>query len=199
MNRCDLVGIRYTRDAENDNIEDAQLHVIKGTPTDGVPSWPTYPQTSIQYGSAEVFAPLYTVILNGINVMEPQLAAKRTLHVGMASDHVIAEGTSGFWKWRKWASGIGECWGYKVEETWPQTEFGGAYYDAVQKGGHSYPFPFVEYPMFQISLTEKSGALFPLIAANDTLTALPTFYAASFKQYTELDMYEYFYVKGRYN
>lgn len=199
MNRCDLVGIKYTRDAENDNIEDAKLHVLKGTPTEGVPSWPTFPTTSIQFGSAEVFNPLYEVVLNGINVMEPRLVGKRTVPVGMMSDFVIDEGKSGIWSYRKWYSGKAECWCYKSEEMWPQTAWGSCYYDSVKKGGHAYPFKFAEYPTFTITLTESNGNVFPLVLSDDTLESLPHFYGASFAQYTELTVYEYIHVMGRWN
>ena len=30
----------------------------------------------------------------------------------MAVDHVVDQGTDGIWTYRKWASGIAECWGY---------------------------------------------------------------------------------------
>lgn len=30
----------------------------------------------------------------------------------MTADHVVEQGTSGIWTYRKWASGIAECWGY---------------------------------------------------------------------------------------
>lgn len=29
----------------------------------------------------------------------------------MAADHVVDQGTDGIWSYRRWASGISECWG----------------------------------------------------------------------------------------
>lgn len=33
------------------------------------------------------------------------------LNEGNVSDYVVANGSSGIWKWRKWNSGLAECWG----------------------------------------------------------------------------------------
>lgn len=39
------------------------------------------------------------------------------------ADYVIEEGTSGVWRYRKWASGIGECWAYISRNSSGITEF----------------------------------------------------------------------------
>lgn len=33
---------------------------------------------------------------------------------GVIADYVVGQGTDGGWRWRKWASGIAECWGTQV-------------------------------------------------------------------------------------
>lgn len=32
--------------------------------------------------------------------------------LGLIADYVVEQGTSGIWTYRKWNSGIAECWGY---------------------------------------------------------------------------------------
>lgn len=37
----------------------------------------------------------------------------------LKADYIVEEGTSGIWTYRKWNSGIAECWGYKLTSgTW---------------------------------------------------------------------------------
>lgn len=44
-------------------------------------------------------------------------------------DYVIDEGISGNWTYRKWNSGVAECWaGYSVGSFAPTSSFGGVYY-----------------------------------------------------------------------
>lgn len=48
-----------------------------------------------------------------IDPADPDLAASKTYYLltsKIAPDYVIAQGTSGSWRWRKWKSGLAECW-----------------------------------------------------------------------------------------
>lgn len=51
-------------------------------------------------------------------------------------DYVVEEGTSGIWTYRKWNSGIAECWGYKNIST-TFASWGSWYYISVT--GDNYP------------------------------------------------------------
>lgn len=51
-------------------------------------------------------------------------------------DFVVEEGTSGIWTYRKWNSGIAECWGTKTENK-ALTAWGSWYY--VRIDGYAYP------------------------------------------------------------
>lgn len=46
---------------------------------------------------------------------------------GAFADKVIEQGTSGIWTYRKWASGIAECWGITDEATLSYASWGGVY------------------------------------------------------------------------
>lgn len=63
------------------------------------------------------------------------------------TDFVIAEGVSGVWHYRKWDSGLAECWG-KVEKTVDiSNELGSVYSNgAATDTTIMYPFKFVEIP-----------------------------------------------------
>ena len=74
----------------------------------------------------------------------------------MGVDFIVEEGTSGIWTYRKWNSGIAECWG-----NWEGriTE-----YAQPMSGLHAYstsvyfPFTFTEKPM--VSYTAGAGDAF---------------------------------------
>lgn len=115
----------------------------------------------------------------------------------------LTEKTSLFWFWKKWASGKMDLYGYTAQQVQPATKWSeNIYYDGVKKGGFAYPVPFVDYPVFNIHVTEDDGNIFATTITNSheiDKTNLPCFYACSFKPYdTSVTIYEYFQVKGRW-
>lgn len=86
-----------------------------------------------------------------------------------AADYVVEQGTSGKWTYRKWNSGIGECWGIfstdniTVSSAWGQVYYGGWMGTTVNKTARQYPFAFIEDPIVETSLytTEGDGWLAP--------------------------------------
>jgi len=54
----------------------------------------------------------------------------------LKTDYIVEEGTSGIWTYRKWNSGIAECWGYKTIST-TFASWGSWYYISVT--GENYP------------------------------------------------------------
>lgn len=49
-------------------------------------------------------------------------------------DYIVEQGTSGDWIYRKWNSGIAECWaGYSIGSFAPTSSFGGTYYRILDK------------------------------------------------------------------
>lgn len=55
---------------------------------------------------------------------------------GYIVDGIIDQGTSGIWTWRKWSSGISECWG--IENTAPSAQ--------QVEGGMYYSVKYVDFP-----------------------------------------------------
>lgn len=71
----------------------------------------------------------------------------------MPADYVVEQGTYGVrWNYRKWASGIGECWGVfgdsmvNVNSAWGSVYYGGWMGTDVNKNGRKYPFEFKAAP-----------------------------------------------------
>ena len=67
------------------------------------------------------------------------------IQVPSSVDYIVEQGTSGIWTYRKWNSGIAECWGKgTVNGTW--TAWGSVYY--IYKS-FAYPFTFTSVPVVQ--------------------------------------------------
>lgn len=84
-------------------------------------------------------------------------------------DYVEEQGTSGIWTYRKWNSGIGECYGKIVVETtvtnpWGNGFTSGALVNYVQ----NFPFEFKELPILNASLMPNTtGAILMVPGASD--------------------------------
>ena len=62
-------------------------------------------------------------------------------------DYVVEQGTSGVWTYRKWASGLAECWGeYTNNEVYYVTEWGSLYAGQINNYRIKYPFTFKSRP-----------------------------------------------------
>lgn len=80
------------------------------------------------------------------------------------ADYITAQGTTGKWTWRKWASGIAEMWATFDTDTLAMTaQTWGALYTAswmglaANKEARRYPFAFVENPVVSATPTVTSG------------------------------------------
>lgn len=100
-------------------------------------------------------------------------------------DYVIAQGSSGNWRWRKWNSGVAECWQRYPYETPAMVAMGGIFYSPKNVGGLAYPFEFIEKPTELVSCDGNIGGWYA--AANE----LPT------NTTTETGYYHFFSAKSR--
>ena len=101
----------------------------------------------------------------GINTPNPQA----TLDVGgdmrvngsSLADFVIQQGTSGIWTYRKWKSGIAECWGRKSVSTAIGNAWGNLYTsESLSALNVSFPFTFASVPTITANLTcNGTGAI----------------------------------------
>lgn len=101
------------------------------------------------------------------------------------TDYVIEQGTYGVrWNYRKWASGIGECWGVfgdtqcAVTTAWGSMFYGGWMGSDANKAGRKYPFAFISEPSVIAQYVGGSGDAW--LAADvgknvDALTHAPAF------------------------
>ena len=82
---------------------------------------------------------------------------------GNAADYVVEQGVSGKWSYRKWNSGIGECWStFSTDVLYIDTAWGSLYYGTwmnldANKTARAYPFAFIEDPIVETSLYTNEG------------------------------------------
>lgn len=79
------------------------------------------------------------------------------------ADYVVEEGTSGIWTYRKWASGIAECFGVKPINVSSWATWGAWYY--ISADGDAYPTNlFTTVYSVQGSLSTSAGDTISSIA-----------------------------------
>ena len=90
-------------------------------------------------------------------------------------DYVIEEGTSGIWRYRKWESGLAECWG-NSSQTIDINNMWDAAGNLVYGTGEPvlYPFTFTEVPSCMITQQTYDGLVILAIRASGTTTQTPT-------------------------
>ena len=101
------------------------------------------------------------------------LPANVTVNSKTLADFVVEQGTSGIWTYRKWASGIAECWGTSDIVTitsWNQ--WGGMYTASNAIPAYYYPVQFSAPPMLQI--TYRAIAMGGMHYVEDTGIAIKT-------------------------
>lgn len=94
----------------------------------------------------------------GINKREPVTAldVDGDLSLGGSTvvDFVVQQGTSGIWTYRKWNSGIAECWGSKSISTTVNNVWGNMYTSgSLSELNITYPFSFIAKPTLVANLS----------------------------------------------
>ena len=127
----------------------------------------------------------------------------------VGTDNVVAQGDTGKWRWRKWASGVAEMWAvFGTDELAMTAQTWGALYTAswmglaANKSARQYPFPFVAQPV--VTATPIAGGANFWCATNtenDTgtpLTHAPAYQLVRASDATVRNPQISYYVVGRY-
>ena len=96
------------------------------------------------------------------------------------ADYIVEQGTSGIWTYRKWNSGIAECWGY-TSSTLSFTTASGGTYQTPQQPGIAYPSNlFIEEPLVTLQIYGNSNGYlcWESFYKNGSKDATPTWYAS---------------------
>lgn len=87
------------------------------------------------------------------------------------ADYITEQGTNGIWTYRKWASGIAECWGMAEFSVTPNNSWGDTHFYGIVS---AVTFPnelFVNIPVLSISVSDEGGNFF---VAKRNATAINT-------------------------
>lgn len=85
-------------------------------------------------------------------------------------DYIIEQGTSGIWTYRKWKSGIAECWGSKNYTFEVTRQYGSVYISTSTAGAEPFPFSFTAIPTISTTQENSNGWLMFDIRATTTNT-----------------------------
>lgn len=101
------------------------------------------------------------------------------------ADYITAQGTTGVWTWRKWASGTAELWGIFIADSLAvDNAWGGVYYGtwmgvAANKSGRKYPFAFKDAPVV-IATPYSPSSDFWLLTDSANNVGTPQTYAPAY-------------------
>ena len=90
-----------------------------------------------------------------------------------AVDYVVEQGTDGIWTYRKWNSGVAECWGIRTGISASFSAWGNYwYYSSVQ--GVALPFTFEEIPVVTSHCYSSGGDIYATGASISGATGIPS-------------------------
>lgn len=113
-------------------------------------------------------------------------------------DYIVAEGTSGIWTYRKWSSGIAECWGVKTVSVGGFSAWGGMYIGWTGSGSVDLPFEFAEVPTFGLAATSDTTSSLGIVAYGGSRTATPSLEVFRSNNPGAISVKYQFSVKGRW-
>lgn len=85
--------------------------------------------------------------------------AYTVLDTGFTKDHVVEQGSSGIWTYRKWNSGLAECFGSQPVTSMAVSTAWGALYCSARITMPSFPFTFKAVPQVNLSWNGAYTAL----------------------------------------
>lgn len=140
---------------------------------------------------------------NGQGGQAPIYCSGMTVNGSRVDDYVIAQGISGSWRYRKWASGIAECWGWTGWKTVDVTTAWGGVYVAENStsnfiGALTYPFEMSSIYYFATPEIQNGDYWLLTAASNGSSTTTPYWQAARGASKSGLNIGANIYVCGRY-
>jgi hypothetical protein len=78
-------------------------------------------------------------------------------------DYIIEQGTSGIWTYRKWASGIAECWGLYNASDWDISTAWGYIFESATPISTTLPVGlFSDVPVFNMNVQNSTAGILSL-------------------------------------
>lgn len=138
-----------------------------------------------------------------IAVLDPggvvRYRTKAELLGDLAADYIVEQGVSGIWTYRKWSSGVSECWGDKICGDIAVTSAWGALFEGSNMGGIAYPSGlFVSQPAFFPSAQTTKYGICGIEVDGGDKTTTPNLYLLRATAQTVQGVYLSLYAKGRW-
>lgn len=165
-----LTEAMYEDALENDQINDNELYMTPSS-SSSTPTADTLAEfdSTAHMNSTDMTTAEVTSFVNSLDLTGSK-----------AADYIVEQGTSGIWTYRKWASGIAECWGITAETTLSFSAWGDMY---EAKVCDAIPFPtnlYITVPTVVANAIPTSGyaIMSTEFSANGVTTSqTPTLYA----------------------
>ena len=117
----------------------------------------------------------------------------------LGADYIVEQGTSGTWTYRKWNSGLAECWANKNCGDIAVTSAWGALFEGSNIGGIAYPSGlFVSQPIFFPSAQTTRYGICGIEIDGGNATTTPNLYLLRATAQTVQGVYLSMYANGRW-
>lgn len=163
--------------------------------------------STVQYkGSIPTGAVVMDILANGKGVAFGKVAEGEGLDIGWGmkvqgnpvADYVVEQGSSGIWIYRKWASGIAECWGVSDIMTQTTSTDWNVMTSNVSTPQIAYPFTFKNLPVVSPSVHVHDANFWLVTFSDGTKTQTPGYQIARGKSTTTVSFKIGFYVFGQW-
>lgn len=101
--------------------------------------------------------------------MDAYFTDKIHIEEQLLADYIVGQGVTDGWTWRKWNSGVSECWAFKVQaiSTTQSASYGNAYTTAPS-GDLALTFPSGLFTEAPVVIATCGGGGFPTLVLSDT-------------------------------
>ena len=136
-------------------------------------------------------------VLDGDGTVRYRTPAELLADLG--ADYIVEHGKSGVWTYRKWASGVAECWANKNCGDIAVTSAWGALFEGSNIGGIAYPSGlFVSQPIFFPSAQTTRYGICGIEIDGGNATTTPNLYLLRATAQTVQGVYLSMYANGRW-
>lgn len=157
-------------------------------------------------GSIPTGAVVFDIMANGKGIAFGKVAEGEGFDCGWPmkiqgspmADYVVEQGTSGIWIYRKWASGIAECWGVTDAITQTTSTDWNVMTSNTATPSISYPFTFKNSPVVSPSVHIHDGNFWLVTYGAGSTTKTPTYQIARGKSSTTITFKLGFHVFGQW-
>lgn len=168
-------------------------------------AWDTHFEKDLQVGGATTLeatdlgkTPPKVAVLDNAGLVHYRTPAELRADLGYG-DYVLEQGTSDIWTYRKWASGVAECWGNKHCGDIAVTSAWGALFNGSNMGGIAYPSGlFISQPVFFPSAQTTKYAICGIEIDGGDATTTPYLYLFRATAQTVQGVNLSLYAKGRW-